>query len=1496
MAAVERNELPDEAGIPSTEIEALESTVSVVSDDTGDDDESSGDEYSSSDEEETEVDESKADDIDGIGDEDSNGNHAAPVPAPTPAPAPIVALPSTPTVPALYNAELDPDLESKNIILAVLTHGAKCQARKRCPFPNCVESKSMVRHVSRCTDVQCSISYCANSRFVLKHAQQIQAAILNLARRNATSKPGILQRAAAAAAVASANGRRRAAPKRQFSSTMPRWEAQKLSPILEGDNEDADENDSLGESDDEYESTNEDQNRNAKASYANKKEYDSYDTFDDASREGIGATSVDTTDSNSTGKLAFYTDEEDSDSSEEESEHAPFLVSSMPSGESSDQNDSVDNQSDQDGNAINQQFKSKWDVEYSDEEDDGVDDHKPVTSNWEVEYSDGEEEEDNDDDDINDDDGGQKEFLRSRTWKGSKSGYVFRTTKETGTGYYRDRYEKPPDNSSQWVVEYSDDEEDSDEPESKIPKKAASASNWDKDSSDDEEVDWQEQRRASPRRPAKPPSKPVSSGKSSNWVIEYSDDEDDEEEEDETRNSRQEIDSLPIPPTMFKDDLDGDDPYSDSESSGEEGYLTAESVISAVGLAESEENKSQIENEPPAEGGAETCGQSGIVDSVEIGAKITEPQSITDEGDASNELQSTENAIFAGLLDPITEPCFAKASHPSAPDGQTDLKSLGKGESDSLEKVVDDDSDADRKAALLNNPLYVSYDNSTDEILDVSDRRNPALGIDCVTENVEDENEDADGIPFKTIPSEKSSSRDATQTHHGQEKIIPLQGSPDKVELLNNAENIPMADESTEPMLVTEHLLGGSEPELMEGGNDNPVLVATERFDSCDASADDATQNDLNSGCFKTEAHIVSSLVESDPPKSTNGEQQANEASDADLLAEKGSEDVNEVVVVNEKGSRDSIPATKEADLSPLPKDKVAAAIDSAAETGSEETNEKDLNLVALTPTDTEENATLEAERRESITIITEPESLVGVTTEDNEDPEMPRTFFDSSMSSIAHGLELVSASSDDRKIHHNVRYRSVTGFLQLSPEEIRFISYDDDGGGCQVQEPIYIVWGDITKLQISPAPHAFTKIVLFSGKWHAFQLNSRELMEFVRVDIKTHMKAYGKSVDKAMVLLKRSSVMNLPDTPHDCGTELDGMAVERISQPSIKEEKPNCSQQIVGAVSGCANQVSAKKETSADGSKTITGRTVSANDDMKDIASVYAPVKFKGHTGALNVGKGLLSFKSSDNTEFPLTKTFPYTSIAKHQVSPQSQPKAMLKLVSPDGKAATFEVENRAILEKLKKEISRRRRDHKSTQEEAELTIGNQNTGTVKAGDKEKSKHRSLFYDNVIFQNMTGTVQLSKNTFRFAAHSPEFSAKSRDIMLRNVTKHQANPKSHIKALLKLVLTSGKSLLFELPSRVELQRIRKEISSLLKYQDQATPTESQQASASIIETEAQDDFTAALNKLGSVLSNGANSENQQKEIRRDQPSPPPPESAMANLLETKTTEKDANEL
>lgn len=112
------------------------------------------------------------------------------------------------------------------------------------------------------------------------------------------------------------------------------------------------------------------------------------------------------------------------------------------------------------------------------------------------------------------------------------------------------------------------------------------------------------------------------------------------------------------------------------------------------------------------------------------------------------------------------------------------------------------------------------------------------------------------------------------------------------------------------------------------------------------------------------------------------------------------------------------------------------------------------------------------------------------------------------------------------------------------------------------------------------------------------------------------------------------------------------------------------------------------------------------ANTDMMDIDTpndnvVYEQVIYRKQLGALTLSATNISFQSTDDNNKnkdnhkDIQKSIEWMFVSKHQVSPASYPKALLKFLLTDGMNVTFQLPNRSDLDRIRKDVTSRLRTH---------------------------------------------------------------------------------------------------------------------------------------------------------------------------------------------------------
>ena len=104
--------------------------------------------------------------------------------------------------------------------------------------------------------------------------------------------------------------------------------------------------------------------------------------------------------------------------------------------------------------------------------------------------------------------------------------------------------------------------------------------------------------------------------------------------------------------------------------------------------------------------------------------------------------------------------------------------------------------------------------------------------------------------------------------------------------------------------------------------------------------------------------------------------------------------------------------------------------------------------------------------------------------------------------------------------------------------------------------------------------------------------------------------------------------------------------------------------------------------------------------EKQQEETSVYEQVRYKKQLGLLTVTPGGLAFASSSSSSSPPVVVVAWSSLLKHQVSPASYPKALLKLILAEKQHLTFQFFERAQLERIRVEITQRLRRQQQQQQ----------------------------------------------------------------------------------------------------------------------------------------------------------------------------------------------------
>jgi hypothetical protein len=114
------------------------------------------------------------------------------------------------------------------------------------------------------------------------------------------------------------------------------------------------------------------------------------------------------------------------------------------------------------------------------------------------------------------------------------------------------------------------------------------------------------------------------------------------------------------------------------------------------------------------------------------------------------------------------------------------------------------------------------------------------------------------------------------------------------------------------------------------------------------------------------------------------------------------------------------------------------------------------------------------------------------------------------------------------------------------------------------------------------------------------------------------------------------------------------------------------------------------KKDTNRHEASRVAAAMGSGITDEDQNETVYPHVRFRKVAGSLLLSSSKLIFRAAAGSETP----FDWQRVAKHQVSPASYAKSLLKMVLADGSNATFQLPDRPTLERIRNDITKRLQD----------------------------------------------------------------------------------------------------------------------------------------------------------------------------------------------------------
>jgi transcription initiation factor TFIIH subunit 1 len=131
--------------------------------------------------------------------------------------------------------------------------------------------------------------------------------------------------------------------------------------------------------------------------------------------------------------------------------------------------------------------------------------------------------------------------------------------------------------------------------------------------------------------------------------------------------------------------------------------------------------------------------------------------------------------------------------------------------------------------------------------------------------------------------------------------------------------------------------------------------------------------------------------------------------------------------------------------------------------------------------------------------------------------------------------------------------------------------------------------------------------------------------------------------------------------------------------------------------------------------------------------STTYPQVRLKQTEGTVILSVDKLTFQPNDSNGSGGPIHIPWPQVLKHQVSPATHSKALLKLNLTENKSTTFRLTNRSELERIRKDVTRRLHKFKQQQQSSAPTNGSSTTtvatttsATISANSKKRS-HAAL-------------------------------------------------------------------------------------------------------------------------------------------------------------------------
>lgn len=217
---------------------------------------------------------------------------------------------------------------------------------------------------------------------------------------------------------------------------------------------------------------------------------------------------------------------------------------------------------------------------------------------------------------------------------------------------------------------------------------------------------------------------------------------------------------------------------------------------------------------------------------------------------------------------------------------------------------------------------------------------------------------------------------------------------------------------------------------------------------------------------------------------------------------------------------------------------------------------------------------------------------------------------------------------------------------------------------------------------------------------------------------------------------------------------------------------------------------------------------------------STYNNVKFGKSEGSLVLSSKDITFQTSEKA-----LKMSWASIAKHQITPKSHAKALLKLMMQNNKPTKlFEMATRQELENINSEI-------------ISHTKGLSASGGSKAtsGGAASVASAAALYQSVTYRSMVGALHLSDSQLRFEANDDPKKAVS--LSLNTVSKQKMSPPKVAKFMLKLTKQDDKVITFQVNSRQELETLNADIEKRRKQTKKSGAPAVNNSKSTRIETE-----------------------------------------------------------